>query len=89
MLNKLHTDTGLPVYITEMDISTTDDNAQLNTYKQYIPFFRDSGVVPGITIWGWIYGRTWSMAPNSGLVRDGRSRPAMTWLMEELGRPSP
>jgi endo-1,4-beta-xylanase len=89
LFNKLHQDTGLPIYITEMDISTTDDNSQLRTYQQYIPFFMDSGVVPGITIWGWIFGRTWSMAPDSGLVRDGRPRAAMTWLMEELGRPSP
>jgi hypothetical protein len=46
--------------------------------------------IPGITIWGWIYGRTWQSAPNSGLVRDsGQPRPAMTWLMNELQRPVP
>lgn len=89
LLNKLHTDTGLPVYITELDISTTDDQQQLNLYKQYIPFFRGKDFIPGITIWGWIYGRTWSQAPNSGLVRSGQSRPAMQWLMTELGRPVP
>jgi len=89
LLNKLHTDTGLPVYITELDLSTTDDQQQLNLYKQYFPFFRDTEFVPGITIWGWIYGRTWSQAPNSGLVRSGQSRSAMQYLMTELGRPAP
>ena len=89
LLNKLHNDTGLPVYITELDLSTTDDQQQLSLYQRYMPLFMDSDFVPGITIWGWIYGRTWSQAPNSGLVRDGRSRSAMTWLMNELGRPAP
>ncbi len=88
-LQALHDESGLPVYITEYDISTTDDNAQLRTYQEQVTHFRSLDFVPGITIWGWIYGRTWSSAPNSGLIRDGSPRPAMTWLMEELGRPVP
>jgi len=82
-------ETGLPIYVTEMDIDQTDDQAQLRYYQDYFPYFRDSGVVRGITIWGWIYGKTWSVAPNSGLVRDGTSRAAMTWLMQQLDRPVP
>ncbi len=89
LLNKLHEDTGLPVYITEMDMSYTNDQQQLQAYQQYFPFFWEQDFIPGITIWGWIYGRTWNAAPDSGLVRDGQSRSAMTWLMGELGRPSP
>ncbi|MBN2340421.1 MAG: endo-1,4-beta-xylanase [Deltaproteobacteria bacterium] len=89
LLNKLHNDTALPVYITEMDISTADDAAQLAMYQEYMPVFLDTDWIRGITIWGWIYGQTWSMAPDSGLVRDGNSRSAMTWLMNELGRPVP
>lgn len=89
LLNKLHNDTGLPVYITEMDLSYTDDQQQLQGYQQYFNFFWEQEYIPGITIWGWIYGRTWNNAPNSGLVRDGQSRSAMTWLMGELGRPTP
>ena len=89
LLTKLRTDSALPIYITEMDISTTDDNQQLQMYQQYFPLFRDSGYVKGITIWGWIYGKTWSPAPYSGLIRNGSPRPAMTWLMQQLGRPAP
>jgi endo-1,4-beta-xylanase len=85
----MYAETGLPIYVTEMDINQTDDQKQLAYYQDYIPYFRDSGVVKGITIWGWIYGKTWSVAPNSGLVRNGTSRPAMTWLMQQLGRPVP
>lgn len=85
---KLHEQTGLPLYITEMDISTIDDNAQLAKYKEFMPFFLETEWIHGITIWGWHYGQTWSSAPNSGLVRNGNFRPAMTWLMETLGRPT-
>ena len=88
LLNKLGTDTALPIYITEMDLSTTDDNQQLQMYQRFFPMFRDSPHVRGITIWGWIYGKTWSPSPNSGLIRNGSFRPAMTWLMQQLGRPT-
>jgi endo-1,4-beta-xylanase len=88
LLNKLGTDTALPIYITEMDLSYSDDNQQLQMYQSYFPLFRNSPHVKGITIWGWIYGKTWSPSPNSGLIRSGSFRPAMTWLMQQLGRPT-
>ena len=88
-LATLNTMTGLPIYITEYDVSNTDDNGQLMTYQQQFPVFLNTDYVHGITIWGWIYGQTWSQAPNSGLVKDGTSRPAMTWLMQQLGRTAP
>jgi GH35 family endo-1,4-beta-xylanase len=89
LMAKLNSETGLPVYITEYDISTTDDTAQLNKFKEHIPFFMSTDYIKGVTVWGWIYGKTWSQAPQSGLVRNGTARPAMTWLMQELGRPAP
>jgi endo-1,4-beta-xylanase len=88
-LIRMYNEGQLPIYVTEMDLSTTDDNQQLLWYQQYFPLFRDSGYVKGLTIWGWIYGKTWSLAPDSGLVRNGTPRPAMTWLMQQLGRPNP
>ena len=87
LITKLHMDTGLPVYITEYDIDQADDGAQLQRYQQHMPFFLETEWIHGITIWGWIHGSTW--VPNSGLIRNGTPRPAMTWLMEELGRPAP
>jgi endo-1,4-beta-xylanase len=89
LITKLHNDTGLPVYITEYDISQSDDQAQLTKYQEHIPFFLSTEWIHGITVWGWIYGSTWRQAPLSGLIRDGAPRPAMTWLMEQLGRPAP
>jgi endo-1,4-beta-xylanase len=88
LLAKLHNDTGLPVYITEYDIDLADDQDQLAKYQAHIPFFLDTEWIHGITLWGWIYGATW--VPASGIIRtDGTPRPAMTWLMETLGRPAP
>ncbi len=89
LLGNLNSQTGLPVYITEMDIDSSDDARQLSLYKQYFPLFMSTSYVKGITIWGWIYGQTWSAAPNSGLIRSGSPRSAMTYLMEQLGRPAP
>jgi endo-1,4-beta-xylanase len=88
LLTKLHEDTGLPVYITEYDIDLANDQAQLDKYQQHIPFFLNTEWIHGITLWGWIHGATW--VPDSGIIRpDGTPRPAMTWLMETLGRPAP
>ena len=38
--------------------------------------------VAGITLWGFIYGKTWTVDGNSGLIKDGVERPALTWLKE-------
>jgi endo-1,4-beta-xylanase len=89
LLASLNSRTGLPVYITEMDLSYADDTQQLNAYKQFFPLFMNASYVHGITIWGWIYGSTWSQAPDSGLVRGTSPRPAMTYIMGLLGRPVP
>jgi endo-1,4-beta-xylanase len=87
LLTKLHDDTGLPVYITEYDINQADDATQLARFQEHFAFFLDTEWVRGVTVWGWILGRTW--VANSGVVRNGAPRPAMTWLMQELGRPVP
>jgi endo-1,4-beta-xylanase len=87
LLTKLHDDTGLPVYITEYDINVDDDAAQLDRVQEHFSFFLDTEWIRGVTLWGWIFGRTW--VDSSGLIRNGAPRPAMTWLMQELGRPVP
>jgi endo-1,4-beta-xylanase len=89
LLEKLHEDTGLPVYITELDLSYRDDGEQLSAYQRFFPLFWGADFVRGITLWGWIYGSTASTAPDAGLVRDGVPRPAMDYLMAQLGRSAP
>jgi endo-1,4-beta-xylanase len=75
------------IYITEMDISTKDDALQLSLYQQHFQLFWDNPNVKGITIWGWVVGQTWSMAPDSGLITSsGTKRPAFTWLLQTIGK---
>lgn len=79
--------TGLPVYITEYDIDIADDNQQKNVMQEQFTMFYTSPNVRGITFWGYIVGATWRS--NTGLQQSsGAMRPAMTWLMQYLDRPT-
>jgi endo-1,4-beta-xylanase len=75
---------GVPIYISEYDLNIADDTEQLNVMQQQFTLFYATPQIVGITLWGYIFGSTW--VPNSGLIRDGQPRPAMTWLMSYLGR---
>ncbi len=72
----------LPFFITEYDIGENNDQAQLDNYKAHITTMWNHPKVVGITIWGYIYGSTW--VNGTGIIRDGRDRPAMTWLKEYI-----
>ncbi len=74
----------MPMYSTEYDIGTTDDQLQLQRYQEQIPYMWESDYCAGITLWGYIYGATWTTDGNSGIIRDGKDRPAMTWLREYM-----
>lgn len=74
----------MPMYSTEYDIGTSDDALQLQRYKEQIPYMWEADYCAGITLWGYIYGRTWTTDGNSGIIRDGKDRPAMTWLREYM-----
>ena len=75
----------MPMYSTEYDIGTSDDALQLQRYKEQIPYMWEADYVAGVTLWGYIYGKTWTTDGNSGIIRDGKDRPAMTWLREYMG----
>ena len=84
-IDKIATQTGLPVYITEYDLNFADDNQQKNVMQSQFTMFWNNPNVKGITIWGYVVGSTW--VANSGLMTSsGTMRPAMTWLMDFLGR---
>jgi len=71
---------GKPIYISEYDIGDTNDQVQLQNFQAHFPVFWDHPHVKGITIWGYVNGRTW--IDGSGLMQDnGTPRPAMTWLL--------
>lgn len=76
----------MPMFITEYDISSTDDNEQLKYYKEQIPLFWEAPYCAGITLWGYVYGKTWTDDGKgySGIYKDGKERAAMTWLKEYM-----
>ncbi|WP_437922985.1 endo-1,4-beta-xylanase [Sorangium sp. So ce291] len=83
-IDKIASETGLPVYITEYDLNIADDERQKQVMQDQFTMFWDDENIKGITLWGYIHGTTW--VKDSGLIRDGQPRPAMQWLMEFLGK---
>lgn len=83
-LQEIYDKTKLPLFITEYDIATSDDQVQLQCYKEQIAAFMEAPYVAGITLWGYIYGSTWTTDGNSGIIKNGQDRPAMTWLKSYL-----
>jgi endo-1,4-beta-xylanase len=79
-LKKIHDQTSIPLVITEYDIGTDDDAKQKQRYEEQITEFWNANYVFGVTLWGYIYGATWTTNGNSGIIKNGTDRPAMTWL---------
>ena len=83
--------TQTPMFISEYDIATTDDNIQKQCYEEQITHFMENEHVAGITLWGYVYGHTWldcnGKAPGcSGIIKDGKDRAAMAWLRDYLSK---
>ena len=83
-IEEIWTKTQMPMFISEYDIASNDDQDQKNCYSQQISYFMENEHIAGITLWGYIYGSTWTSGGNSGIIRNGQDRPAMTWLKEYL-----
>ncbi|MDY6265017.1 MAG: endo-1,4-beta-xylanase [Fibrobacter sp.] len=89
-IKKIHDQTQIPLFISEYDIASTDDNVQKQCYSEQISFFMETEYIAGITIWGYIFGNTWLKCGNvggcSGIIKDGKDRAAMTWLKDYLSK---
>lgn len=72
----------MPMYITELDIDVADDAKQKEQYEKIFPMMWEAEHCAGVTIWGFIHGATW--VSNSGIIKNGKDRPAMTWLREYM-----
>ena len=86
-LQEIIDSTQIPLFITEYDIGTVNDDIQKKCYSEQIPLFMEEERIAGITLWGYIYGKTWASCNAkdlgcSGIIKDGEDRPAMTWLKE-------
>jgi endo-1,4-beta-xylanase len=83
-LNQLGSSTGLPLYVSELDLVLSDENAQATRYSQLFPVLYENQNVAGITLWGYIEGHHWR--DNAWILHaDGTERPALTWIKNYLG----
>lgn len=82
VMNKQQDALKMPMYITELDIDIEDDTQQKNQYQSIFPLMWEADYCAGITIWGYIHGATW--VSNSGIIKNNKDRPAMTWLREYM-----
>jgi len=74
--------TGVPIQITEFDISNANDATQLSEYRRVFPLLYAHPGVEGITLWGWRVG-LWQT--NAFLLNsNGTERPALEWLRDYL-----
>ncbi|MBN2814938.1 MAG: endo-1,4-beta-xylanase [Bacteroidales bacterium] len=72
--------TGLPVYVSELDIDGPTDLTQLHEYQRVFPVFWEHTAVAGVTLWGFRYG-LWRNDQKAYLVtQTGVERPAFQWL---------
>ena len=98
VMKKLQDALKMPMYSTEFDIGTNSDSKQETQYKNLLPVLWEADYCAGVTLWGWIYGHTWTgreedgTRGNSGLIREKtengkkvyEDRPAMTWLRQYM-----
>ncbi len=53
-MNEIQSALKMPMYSTEYDIGTSDDNLQEQRYKEQIPYMWEADYVAGLTLWGYI-----------------------------------
>lgn len=85
-LQRQQNELKMPMFITEYDISSTDDEEQERYYMEQIPIMWEAPYCAGVTLWGYVYGKTWTDDGKgySGIYKDGAERAAMTWLREYM-----
>ncbi len=76
--------TGLPIYITELEIDGYTDLQQVHGYMNLFPLFWEHPAIQGITLWGFRPGM-WRTEQHAYLIdENGVERPAMLWLRAYL-----
>ncbi len=71
--------TGLPIYISELDVNFANDARQAQRMRDLFTLFWQHPSVLGVTHWGYLQGNMWQA--DAYLLRsDGTPRPAMDWL---------
>ncbi len=80
--------TGLPIFVTELDIDGATDERQLAEYQRIFPMFWEHPAVRGVTLWGYRPGM-WRTTQGANLAyANGAERPAFVWLQSYVkGKP--
>ncbi|MFO7658815.1 MAG: endo-1,4-beta-xylanase [Bacteroidales bacterium] len=78
---------GLPIYVTELDLKGTanpvTEASQLASYQKAFPVYWNHPAVAGISLWGYVQGTMWQ--PDAFLLMsNGTERTALTWLKSYL-----
>jgi endo-1,4-beta-xylanase len=58
--------TGIPVYVSELDLEHADDATQLGMYQRVFPLLYEHPAVTAVTLWGYLAGEHWK--PNAYLL---------------------
>ena len=58
--------TGIPIYVTELDLEHADDATQLGMYQRVFPLLYEHSGVTAVTLWGYLAGEHWK--PNAYLL---------------------
>ena len=75
--------TGLPIYVSELELEASDDQVQLEMYQRVFPVLWEHPAVAGVTLWGYRAGQIWKQ--NAYLVDwFEEERPALQWLRRYL-----
>ncbi|MBN2274236.1 MAG: endo-1,4-beta-xylanase [Bacteroidales bacterium] len=76
--------TGLPIYVTELDIDGLTDIQQVRGYMNLFTLLWEHPAIKGITLWGFRPGM-WRSEQGAYLIDlEGNERPAMLWLRAYL-----
>ena len=70
---------GLPLYITELDVNGAEDETQLSEYQRVFPVFWEHPSIKGVSHFGWLPGAD---AEAHLAYSNGAERPALVWLKD-------
>ena len=71
--------TGLPIYVSELDINFADDARHANKLRELFTVFWEHPAVAGITHWGYRQGHMWRSEAWL-LASDGSERAGLQWV---------
>ena len=79
-VDRIDQQTGLDIYMTELDIDGPDELTQLLEFQRLFPMYWNHPAIEGITVWGYLPGH-WREAQGAILAYDnGAEKPALKWL---------